>query len=59
MSKKKEVKEEPKEMSNEEVVKQFLELHSTDNRHLRRMQGKFINMKIPGKNIPWKKDGRN
>jgi hypothetical protein len=56
MSKK---KEEKKELSDEEVVKQFLELHSTDNRHVRRMQGKFIKMKIPGKNIPWKKQNGN
>lgn len=52
MSKK---KEESKELSDEEVVKQFLELHSTDNRHLRRMLQRFTKVKIPGKNIPWSK----
>lgn len=52
MAKKKE-----KEMSDEEVVTKFLELHSTDNRHARRALSKLIKIKIPGKNIPWKKDG--
>lgn len=52
MSKK---KEEPKEMSQEEVVSKFLEMHSTNNRHARRALAKLIKMKIPGKNIPWKK----
>lgn len=56
---KEEVKEEQKEMSTEEIVTKFLEMHSTDNRHTRRQLGKFIKMKIPGKNIPWKKQNGN